>query len=178
MADMDEVERGFEKLVERVKAAQAKREELTGELKKKETVLLSRMIKDVAPLIPEVGLILLKKGKEDTKGEIFDTVYYKEKMLVLGKTDPAEYRPDDINKKVVNQFLVLHQDGSLYELMYSSDGVLIDSYLNPLRMEDAIQIYGYEILLNIFRFLKDYHAAEESLVSALESVLSYLSSGV
>lgn len=173
---MDEIERGFQALVERVRTTQAKREELSEILRKREEDLLGRMIKDVAPLIPEVGLILLKKGKEDTKGEIFDTVYYKDRMLVLGKTEPAEFRPDDVTKKVANQFLVLHQDGSLYELMYSSDGIQIDSYLSPLRLGDAIRLYGYEILLNVFRFLKDYHAAEESLVGALETVLCYISS--
>lgn len=174
--EMDEIERGFQALVERVRAMQSRREELSVELRKKEAELLARMIKDVAPVIPEVGLILLKKGKEDTRGELFDTVYYREKMLVLGKTDPAEFRPDDVTKKIANQFLVLHQDGSLYELMYSSDGITIDSYLNPLGIEDAIRLYGYEILLNIFRFLRDYHAAEESLVAALDTVLTYISS--
>ena len=36
---------------------------------------------------------MLKIGKQDTKNEIYDANYYTEKMIVLGKTDPAGVPP-------------------------------------------------------------------------------------
>ena len=50
-------------------------------------------------------------------------------MIVLAKTDPMNYRPDDVTKKVDDQFCTLSEDGRFYELMYSSDGMSVDSYL-------------------------------------------------
>ncbi len=171
---MDEVERGFEVLVERLKSVEERRMELTKEFLEREAELLERMIGDIRPLVPKIGMILLMKGKQDTRGEIYEPVYYRERMLVLGKTNPAEFRPDDVTKKVENQFLVLHEDGTLYELMYSSDGFKVDSYLNPLSPKDAIGIYGHEISFNLFRYMREHLGKAEELLHALETVLMYI----
>ena len=41
------------------------------------------------PVVKSVGLKLLKIGKQDTKGELYHPNYYNEKMIVLGKCEPA-----------------------------------------------------------------------------------------
>jgi hypothetical protein len=171
----DQIERGYDILVDRIKEAQKKETTLSEKVSKEKNTLLTRMAAKTAPLITKIGLSLLRKGKQDTKGEIYDPEYYREKMIVLGKTNPAPHRPDNPSMPVVDQFCVLSEKGQFYELMYSFDGFLTDSYLNPITAEDVLQIYGEEPFLMLYHAMKDYLKDREELVAALQKVLDFIS---
>jgi hypothetical protein len=117
---------------------------------------------------------LLKKGKQDTKGEIYDPQYYPQKMIILGKAETAGFRPDNPQMPVTDQFCVLSEDGDFFELMYSFDGFLTDSYLNPLDAKRAIDQYGYDIMVMLYTAMHDYLKGEEVLVQALDTVIGYI----
>ena len=71
-------------------------------------------------VVKAVGLNMLKMGKQDTKGEIYDPdADYPAKMIILGKAEPNAFRPDNPGKQITDQFCVLSEDGDLFELMYS-----------------------------------------------------------
>jgi hypothetical protein len=126
------------------------------------------------PVVKLVGLNMLKMGKEDTKGEIYDPAYYPAKMIILGKSDPAPFRPDDPTKKITDQFCVLSQDGDFFELMYSFDGFLTDSYLNPIDAKTALMHYGYDVMFMLYQAMHDYLKGQEDLVAALEKVMGFV----
>ena len=132
---------------------------------------MAEMSKSVIKII---GLNMLMKGKQDGKGELFDTSFYQQKMIVLGKTDPMKYRPDDVTKKVDDQFCILSEDGKFYELMYSSDGVSVDSFLQPLSGREVIDIYGYDAMFMLYRAMHDYEKNQEELLKALEKTLNFI----
>jgi hypothetical protein len=171
---MDEIEAGFEKLLQKIEESQAKRAELSHEVKENDAKLLARMAKSAIPVVKTVGLDMLKMGKQDTKGEIYDPMYYPKKMIILGKTEPAAFRPDNPQKQVTDQFCVLSEEGKLFELMYSFDGFLTDSYLNPIDAKTAIEHYGYDVLFMLYRALADYLQGEEALIEALDKVIGYV----
>lgn len=173
---MDEIETGFVKILEKIdelKKAEAERGE---EVKKSDAKLLSRMAGSVTPLVKTIGINMLKKGKQDTKGEIYDPQYYPRKMILLGKSGAPAVRPDNPQMQVTDQFCVLSEDGDLFELMYSFDGFLTDSFLNPLTPRRAIDDYGYDILFMLYSAMHDYLKSEEDLIRALDTVLGYISS--
>jgi hypothetical protein len=58
--------------------------------------------------------------------------------------------------------------------MYSFDGFLTDSYLNPLEAKRAIDQYGYDILFMLYQAMHDYLKGEEALVQALDNVITYI----
>ena len=95
-------------------------------------------------------------------------------MIVLGKTDPAGNRPDDVSKKIDDQFCVLSEDGKFYELMFSFDGFIVDSYANPITAKDALDRYGYEPMYMLYQALHDYLKGQEDLVAALKLVLAFV----
>jgi hypothetical protein len=132
------------------------------------------MAEQTAPLISSIGLSLLRRGKQDTKGEIYDPEYYREKMIVLGKTTPVPYRPDNPSVPVVDQFCVLSEKGEFYELMYSTDGFLTDSYINHITAEDVLRVYGEEPFFMLYHALKDFLKGQEDLVEALQKVLNFI----
>ena len=122
-----------------------------------------------------VGLNMLKKGKQDTKGELYDPMYFPQKMIILGKaTEPAAFRPDNPTMPVTDQFCVLSEDGDFFELMYSFDGFLTDSYLNPIDAKKALELYGYDVMFMLYRAMQDYLTDEKKLVDALEIVIGYV----
>jgi hypothetical protein len=172
---MDEIEAGFKKLADRIREQEGEKEALSEEVKKKEAALLSRMAKTAQPLISTIGMNLLERGKQDTKGELYDTVFSRNKMIVLGKTDPVEFRPDDITKKVDDQFCVLSDDGKIYEVMYSFDGFLVDSYRNKISPGEAMSRYGVEILYMLYHALHDYLKGQDELIGALKITLDFIS---
>jgi hypothetical protein len=176
-SEEDEIEKGYTILLQRIRDAQVEEGKKTEEVKKRRGELLSRMAEMTAPLISRVGLSLLRRGKQDTKGELYDPEYLREKMIVLGKTTPAPYRPDNPSMPVVDQFCVLSEKGNFYELMYSTDGFLTDSYLNPISPEEVFQTYGDEPLFMLYRAMKDYLKSHEDLLQALEKVLTFLFPG-
>jgi len=171
MPETDEIEKGYKRLLEKIEEYDGKIEELGEEVRSRDSALMARMGEMTAPLIGKIGLNMLERGKQDTKGEMYDTVFYKEKMIVLGKTDPVPQRPDNPDKKVDDQFCVLGEDGRFYELMYSSDGLVVDSYRNPLSVEDALKLYGYEVMIMLYRAMRDYLQGEEELIGALEKAM-------
>jgi hypothetical protein len=132
------------------------------------------MAKSARPLITKIGLNMLERGKQDTKGELYDTVFFRHKMIVLGKTEPEGQRPDNPAKKVDDQFCVFSEDGKFYELLYSFDGFMVDSYLQSLTPEQALTRYGMDIMVMLYLALQDYLEGEEELVKALRLTLGYL----
>lgn len=171
---MDVIEKGLEKIAEKIEANEKELQERSEKLKAHDAKLLERMARTAEPVVQKVGLQMLKKGKQDTKGEIYHPQYYPRKMIVLGKTDPAPCRPDNPSIPVTDQFCVLSDDGTLYELMYSFDGFLTDSYLNKISGRQAIDIYGYDVMFMLYRALHDYLKVEEELVAALDKVIGYV----
>jgi hypothetical protein len=171
---LDEIETGFEKLIEKIELLREQESTLTESVRNNEAKLLSRMAESAIPVVKSIGLSMLKKGKQDTKGDIYDPQYYPQKMIILGKSETPGFRPDNPQIPVTDQFCVLSEDGDLFELMYSFDGFLTDSYLNQLDPKIAIDQYGYEIIFMLYRALHDYLQGEEVLVEALEKVVGYL----
>lgn len=171
---MDEIEAGFQKLIERIGKNEKERESLKEQVKNQEAALFGRMISLSAPLICSIGIHMLLRGKQDTKGELYDTVFHKKKMIVLGKTEPAEYRPDDMCKKVEDQFCVLSEDGKLYEMMFSFDGFIVDTYANPISPKEALERYGYDPMYMLYHALHDYLKGQEELVASLKMVLEFV----
>jgi len=172
---MDEIEAGFERLEQKIKELQEKSDSLAQEIRTHDNELLDRMARSAVPVVRIVGLNMLKMGKQDTKGEIYDPAYYPQKMIILGKAaKPAAFRPDNAQKQITDQFCVLSEDGQFFELMYSFDGFLTDSYLNPLDANTAIDHYGYDIMFMLYRAMHDYLKGEEALVEALEKVIDYI----
>jgi hypothetical protein len=174
---MDEIEAGFQKLIERINEKGIERESLKKEVKKQEVALFGRMINLATPLVNSIGINMLLRGKQDTKGELYDTLFHKKKMIVLGKTDPAGYRPDDMSKKVEDQFCVLSEDGKLFEMMFSFDGFIVDSYASPISPNEAIERYGYDPIYMLYHALHDYLKEQEELVASLKLVLDFVFPG-
>ena len=171
---MDEIEKGFEKLSEKIEQLNASEKELTGKLKENDAQLLKKMATSSIAVVKIVGLNMLKKGKQDTKGELYDPQYYPQKMIILGKTEPAASRPDNPDMPVTDQFCVLSEEGEFFELMYSFDGFLTDSYLNPIDAKKALELYGYDVMYMLYRAMRDYLTDEKKLVDALEIVVGYV----
>jgi hypothetical protein len=171
---MDEIETGFAKLLEKAEDLKKKESELAETVKKHDAKLLARMAESAVPVVKSIGINMLKKGKQDTKGEIYDPQYYPQKMIVLGKSETAGVRPDNPQMEVTDQFCVLTEDGDFFELMYSFDGFLTDSYLNPLDARRAIDQYGYDIMIMLYQAMHDYLKSEETLIAALDTVIGYV----
>lgn len=172
---MDEIEAGFRKLVNRIKEREPEKGALGEKVHGKEADLLSRMARTARPLVPTIGMNMLYRGKQDTKGELYDTAFFPKKMIVLGKTEPVEFRPDNMSKKVDDQFCVLSEDGKIYELMYSFDGFLVDSYLKEISPREAVSRYGIEILYMLYAAFHDYLKDQDELIGALKITLDFIS---
>ena len=171
---MDEIEAGYKKLEQNIQELQEKADSLSKEIRDHDAELLARMAKSAVPVVKVVGLNMLRKGKQDTKGEIYDPAYFPGKMIILGKAvEPAASRPDNPQMPVTDQFCVMSEEGKFYELMYSFDGFLTDSYLNPIDTKTAIERYGYDVMFMLYRAMHDYLKGEEALVEALEKVIGY-----
>jgi hypothetical protein len=171
---MDEIETGYAKILEKIDELKKTNGTLSDTVRKNDAKLLSRMAESAIPVVKAVGLNMLKKGKQDTKGEIYDPQYYPQKMIILGKAETATVRPDNPRMEVIDQFCVLTEDGDFFELMYSFDGFLTDSYLNPLDTKRALDEYGYDIVFMLYRAMHDYLKGEEDLVKALDAVVGYI----
>lgn len=173
--DIDIIEKGYALLIEKIQETVKKKDDLSSAVAGQSTTLLERMATTSVPIVKQIGLSMLEKGKLGNDGEVYDRVMYRQKMLVLGKIDPIPYRPDDATKKVVDQFCVLSEEAKFYELMYSSDGFRIDSYLHTITSAEALAIYGYEIMFMLYRAMHDYLEGEQKLIDALEVAISFIS---
>lgn len=170
------IEEGYARLLETLGDLQAKKEESASELRGNIGALLARMAADTAPVVERIGLEMLRRGKREASGELYEQQYYETKMIVLGKTDPLPYRPDDPSIPVDTQICVLSADGNFYEVMYTNTEIRIDSYLSPLTPEDAFDVYGYDLVVMLYRALYEYAQKEEELTAALARTLEYLRS--
>jgi hypothetical protein len=173
-ANMDEIETGFTKLAEKINDMTKKTGDAADKIKENDTALIGKMAVMSLPVIQSIGLNMLEKGKQQGGGELYDTSFYPQKMIVLGKTDPVKFRIDDVSKKVDDQFCLLSEDGKFYELMYSSDGFMVDSYLHPLTPREVLDFYGYEIIFMLYRAMNDYLKNQETLLEALEKTISFI----
>jgi len=170
----DEIDRGFVALEEQISANRDAIVEATDAVQKDEALLLARMAVTATVILPAAGLEVMARGKVDGSGEMYDQHYYPGKMLVLARTEPMPFRPDNPEKAVTDQFCVLTADGTLAELMYSTDTVLVDSLLAPIAPEDALGVYGPELLFMLYRGLRQYLEGQEALLDALRTTLEYL----
>lgn len=175
---MDEIEAGLKELEKKIidlEKLKAKGETLSQEIRNHDSELLARMAKLAIPIVNIVGQKKLRIGKRDNKGEIYDPAYYPQKMIVIGVvTEPSSFRPDNPQKPVVSQECVLSEDGKFFDLMYSFDGFIIDSYLNPIDSKTAIEHYGYSIMIMLYSGIRKYLKGEDELIDALEKVISYV----
>jgi len=171
---MDEIEKGFDALMQRIEKLHGAEKALTGKLQENDAKLLKRMAASSISVVKIVGLNMLKMGKQDTKGEIYGPMYYPQKMIILGKSEPAAFRPDKPGLAVTDQFCVLSEDGEFFELMYSFDGFLTDSYLNPIDAKAALEHYGYDIMFMLYRAMRDYLQGEEKLLDSLGTVVEFV----
>jgi hypothetical protein len=172
----DVIEQGYMQLVAATRETAGEKEKLTDEMKTQRAALLARMAAETAPLVPQIGLSMLYRARIDINRELYDPEYYPEKMILLGKTEPMPYRPDDMTKKVDTQLCVFSEDGSFSELMYSTTEIRIDSYREKLTPESALEIYGNEILFMLYRAMREYLQKEKDLVDALGKTLEYIAS--
>jgi len=171
---MDEIEKGFDLLFEQLEELDKGREGMAAQILEGKAVLLEKMAGKAAPVVARIGLSMVKRAKLDAKGEPYNAEYYPQKMLVLGKTEPAKFRPDDVSRPVVDQFCVLSEEGKFHEIMYSSDPVFMDSYLNPLTEKEVLDIYGLDIMFMLYRAMRDYLEADRDLVEALGKVIVFV----
>ncbi|KAF1076177.1 hypothetical protein [Methanogenium sp. MK-MG] len=172
--DLDKIEEGFKAAVACAKKGTEGVDALSPEIHASLVPLISRLAAEAATIVPTAGLSMMLRGKQDGKGELYDTVYFDQKMLILGKTDPMPYRPDDTTKKVDSQYLVLGEDGIFSELMYSSDGFLIDVYKKELSAEDAVSLYGLETVVMLYKAVQQFALNESGLHEAMGKVLDFL----
>lgn len=171
---MDDIEKGFDQLLDMVEEMNRKSTPLLAEVREKAAALLGKMGKSTVPVVQRIGMTMVERAKLDGKGDTYDAQYYPRKMIVLGKSEPAPYRPDDPGKKVTDQFCILSDEGKFFEVMYSTDGMLLDSFLNPLTPEQVLDIYGLEVMFMLYRAMRDYLQDQKDLVEALGRVLDYL----
>lgn len=169
------IEAGFTALEKVLEEKHAISEEMLTTLSGKAAGLLARMGALASPMVPKLGLEMLKAGVQDgTGGEVFSAEYFPSRMLILGKTDPVPFRPDNPGKKVTDQFCVLAEDGKFYEVMYTVNSGRVDAYQAPIEPEVIMDVYGYEIMFMLYRALRDFSGAEDELISAFGKVLDFM----
>jgi len=171
---MDEIEKGFDLIFAQIEELEAKKDEKAGQILEGKAKLLAKMAETSSPVVARIGMNMVNRAKIDSKGEPYNPEYYQKKMLVLGKTEPVTFRPDDMSKAVADQFCVLSEEGKFYELMYSSSPIFMDSYLNPLTPDQVLDIYGLEIMFMLYRAMRDYMEANRDLVDALGKVIVFV----
>jgi len=169
---------GYNRLIELIQTADASIDQHAPAIREREAELLGRMGAITGPVIKKVGITILEKGKKDMKGDIYDAVHYDARVFILGKCiDLAPYRPDNMSRPVIDQFCLLSEDGKFYEVMYSADDLVVDSYLGELTPQQVLDIYGYEAIFMLYKGMKEYLEGEEILLSGLEATLQFLSAG-
>ncbi len=170
------IEEGYARLLETLDELQAKKEESASKVQESMGALLTRMAADTAPVVDRIGLDLLRRARREASGELYDQEYYDKKMIILGKTDPLPYRPDDPTKPIDTQICVLGEDGNFSEVMYTTTDIRIDSYLAPITPDEAFGFYGYDLVVMLYRALYEYAEKEEELTAALARTLDYIAS--
>ncbi|ABD42060.1 hypothetical protein Mhun_2356 [Methanospirillum hungatei JF-1] len=171
------IELGFNRLVEVINLHDSSIDAYSEEIRTLDAELLGKMAAQVTGVIAKTGIELLEKGKKDNHGEIYDPRHYPKKMIILGKSaDPMPYRPDNMSRAVQDQFCLLGEDGKFYEIMYSADDLIIDSYLAEITPRQVIDLYGYEAMFMLYKAMQQYMYNQEELLSALETTLNFIRS--
>ncbi|EHQ35470.1 hypothetical protein [Methanoplanus limicola] len=171
---MDIIEEGFDCIVSKLKEAKKDESELSGKIKENEVLLLARMGEKAASLVENYGLNMLLRAKNDGKGELYDTIYYDNKMFILAKSDPLPFRPDNSSMPVSDQFCVLDSEGKFFEIYYSAHEYMTDSYAEEMTPERAFEIYGYEIIFMLYKAFQQYLKEEQDLVHSLEKTVAFV----
>jgi hypothetical protein len=172
---IQKIEEGFSTLVQVLEKKHEENEQGARVINEKSATLMDRMASLAAPLVPKVGLEMIRSGTQDGQGgELFGVEYFKGRMLLLGKTDPVPFRPDLPSKSVTDQFCVLGEDGRFYEIMYSLEGGRVDAFQAAIEPAVIMEVYGYEVMFMLYRALRDFNAVEEELIAALERVLTFI----
>jgi hypothetical protein len=174
---MDDIEKGFDEIFNELDELNKAQEARAKQILEGKGKLLEKMAQTAIPVVARVGLSMVNRAKIDSKGEPYNAEYFPEKMLVLGKTEPAKFRPDDVAKPVADQFCVISEKGQFFELMYSSTPVFLDSYLNPLAPDEVIDIYGLEVMFMLYRAMRDYLETNREILDALGKVLAFAFGG-
>jgi hypothetical protein len=174
---MDDIEKGFDQIFSEIDELNKAQDERAKQILEGKGRLLAKMAETAAPVVARIGLSMVNRAKIDSKGEPYNAEYYPQKMLVLGKTEPAKFRPDDVAKPVADQFCVISEKGQFFELMYSSTPVFLDSYLNPLAPDEVIDIYGLEVMFMLYRAMRDYLETNREILDALGKVLAFAFGG-
>jgi hypothetical protein len=108
-------------------------------------------------------------------GELYDPQFYETSMLVLGKTlQVAPFRPDDPSKTITDQFCTLGSDGVFYEIFYSQDELIVDSFCGALTGKQVLDLYGYETMYMLYKALHQYADNQEEFLLALAAVLEFI----
>jgi hypothetical protein len=174
----DIVINGYTRLIELIRTTDASIDHDAELIKTKDAELLGRMGTMTSPVIRNVGISILEKGKKDSQGEIYDAVHYSPRVFVLGKSmDLVPYRPDNMNRPVVDQFCLLSEDGKFYEVMYSADDLIVDSYMGELTPRQILDLYGYEAMYMLYKGMIEYLEGQGKLLDGLETTLEFLSDG-
>ena len=172
------IEKGFNRLVEVINLHDTSIDAYSEDIRKMDAELMNRMAMQVTKVISKTGIELLEKGKKDNHGEIYDSRHYPTKMIILGKSaEPAPYRPDNMSRAVQDQFCLLGDDGKFYEIMYSADELVIDSYMAEISSRQVIDLYGYEAMFMLYKAMQQYLENQEDLMSALEKTISFIRAG-
>lgn len=171
------IELGFNRLVEVINLHDSSIDAYAEEIRNLDADLLGRMGAQISPVIAKIGIELLEKGKKDNQGEIYDPRHYPTKMIILGKSaEPVSFRPDNMSRAVQDQFCLLGEDGKFYEIMYSADELVIDSYLAEITPRQVIDLYGYEAMFMLYKAMLQYMENQEELLAALEKTIQFIRS--
>jgi len=169
------IEDGFTRLVEVINTQTEAIAAAEEQLKLQDGALFERMGEMATPIAKAIGIEILSRGKVDLSGELYDPQFYQIPMIVLGKTvDIAPFRPDDPSKKVTDQFCTLGADGVFYEILYSQDELIVDSYLGALTGRQILDLYGYEAMYMLYKALHQYADNQEEFLFALATVLEFI----
>lgn len=171
----DVIINGYTRLIDLIRTTDSRIDQHAEKVRAQEADMLGKMGAITAPVIHNAGISILEKGKKDNQGEIYDAKHYSSRVFVLGKsTDLSPYRPDNMSRPVIDQFCLLSEDGKFYEVMYSADELVIDSYLGELTPRQVIDIYGYDAVFMLYKGMKQYLEGQENLLGALEVTLQFL----
>lgn len=171
----DIIVNGYTRLIEVIQTTDGAIDRHADDLKNHDAELLGRMGAMTAPVIGTMGITILEKGKKDNSGEIYDAKHYGMRVFVLGKSaELAPFRPDNMNRPVMDQFCLLGEDGKFYEVMYSMDDLIIDSYLGEISPREVLDIYGSDALFMLYKGMKEYLEGQETLLANLEGALQFL----
>ncbi|MDR2856081.1 MAG: hypothetical protein LBV40_08040, partial [Methanomicrobiales archaeon] len=169
------IEDGFTRLVDVINTQTKDIDTAQGQLQLHDGTLFEKMGRMAAPIANAIGIEILSRGKVNLSGEIYDPKYYEIPMIVLGRSlEVAPFRPDDPNKKISDQFCTLGSDGVFYEILYSQDELIVDSFLGELTGRQVLDIYGYEAMYMLYKALHQYADDQEQLLLALASVMELI----